>query len=860
MAADDSDAAARLIERLLADRDFRVAFRRDPAMTCRAAGLDELADEMAAGAGKAMHTLEMRESRSSVAGVMMAAAFEGIGLLGFAEHVVPRASAPGPVRDVLSRVNLPVVDQAPPGRGALAPTPEVPPGDVGAEKPAGDAGAHGGGGAPAPKPNAPGSGAPGLSPGVSGPLPAVPVTKASEEVPGAVPETGSDEGAPAAVSDTASDEVTPAAVPETGGRVSPVSSLLPIAPQDGLTAESIDYPRAAPLVPEGVPASPVEPQGGGAAAKATGPQAPVDPEQFGADGTGGTPSPEALALLDNDNVVLDAVGVADIKAGRIDPRVVAVLSKLSEEHEITVSSMCSDHSKFTSGGSISNHYHGRGMDIAAIDGMPVNPGNPLARKVATALSSLAPSYRPDEIGTPWPIAGPGYFTDAAHADHLHVAFKRPIDPSWKPPADVVGVGAPAATPVLGTTGGGTLSLPVAAEKDSSSAAKRTLSLSIAGADETAGKPPARTPVGASAGDALVAGDPPTAAAGARARGALAEAMKHKGTPYLWGGSTPQTGFDCSGLVQWAYAKQGIEIPRVTDQQILASNGTPVERRELAPGDLVFFRDETGYVYHVGISMGGDRFLHAPRTGDVVKESSLSEPYFAQRFTGARRFDSTPAGVSDARPVPEEVAAAGAALTRDAVAASTPGTMVFKALNKQEASYRSATVQFIRAVRREDPEAYGAMAASLDSAVVSGPDEYPGDGASKQELASWLAAQAQKAGLPPELPVMAALVESGLANLPGGHADSVGFFQMRVGIWNKGQYAGYPDRPELQIKWFIDHALAVKRARIAAGNADFGKDPSTWGTWIADVERPAAQYRGRYQPRLAQARALLGRRV
>jgi hypothetical protein len=57
-------------------------------------------------------------------------------------------------------------------------------------------------------------------------------------------------------------------------------------------------------------------------------------------------------------VVLDEVGIADVKAGRIDPRVIAVLTKLSQEHKITVSCMCSDHSKFTAGGSISNHYYG----------------------------------------------------------------------------------------------------------------------------------------------------------------------------------------------------------------------------------------------------------------------------------------------------------------------------------------------------------------------------------------------------------------------------------------------------------------------------------------------------------------------
>ena len=136
------------------------------------------------------------------------------------------------------------------------------------------------------------------------------------------------------------------------------------------------------------------------------------------------------------------------------------------------------------------------------------------------------------------------------------------------------------------------------------------------------------------------------------------------------------------------------------------------------------------------------------------------------------------------------------------------------------------------------------------------DDYPGNNASKDELAKWLAKQADKHGLPPELPVMASLVESGVKNLNYGDADSVGFFQMRVGIWNQGAYKGYPEHPELQAKWFIDQALAVKKKAIASGDADFGKDPSKWGEWIADIERPAEQYRGRYQLRLREARGLI----
>ena len=118
----------------------------------------------------------------------------------------------------------------------------------------------------------------------------------------------------------------------------------------------------------------------------------------------------------------------------------------------------------------------------------------------------------------------------------------------------------------------------------------------------------------------------------------------------------------------------------------------------------------------------------------------------------------------------------------------------------------------------------------------------------------MAGQAQKRGLPPQLPLMASLVESGMKNLNFGDADSVGFFQMRVGIWNQGAYAGYPDKPELQVKWFLDQAEAVKKQRLVAGKPI--DDPNSFGEWIADVERPAEQYRGRYQTKLAEANRLL----
>ena len=120
----------------------------------------------------------------------------------------------------------------------------------------------------------------------------------------------------------------------------------------------------------------------------------------------------------------------------------------------------------------------------------------------------------------------------------------------------------------------------------------------------------------------------------------------------------------------------------------------------------------------------------------------------------------------------------------------------------------------------------------------------------------MAARAKAAGIPPELPVMAALVESRLSNINFGDADSIGFFQMRTSIWDQGEYAGYGQDPEKQIKWFLDHAVHEKNKRVEDGYTNFLSDESKWGDWVADVERPAEQYRGRYQERLAEARALL----
>jgi len=94
------------------------------------------------------------------------------------------------------------------------------------------------------------------------------------------------------------------------------------------------------------------------------------------------------------------------------------------------------------------------------------------------------------------------------------------------------------------------------------------------------------------------------------------ALQHLGKPYVWGATGPNS-FDCSGLVCYVYAQIGVGLPRVTFDQVRC--GRAVAPSGLAPGDLVFFRHNN----HVGIYLGGGFFIHAPRTGDVVKITPLS---------------------------------------------------------------------------------------------------------------------------------------------------------------------------------------------------------------------------------------------
>ena len=126
---------------------------------------------------------------------------------------------------------------------------------------------------------------------------------------------------------------------------------------------------------------------------------------------------------------------------------------------------------------------------------------------------------------------------------------------------------------------------------------------------------------------------PTAGRTAAAYGITGTALSLRGAPYRNGGSDP-SGFDCSGFVQYVFGQNGVRVPRTVTDQFRA--GRDVDPPSLEPGDLVFFTTVTSGASHVGISIGGDEFVHAPSGYGEVRVERLSAPYWSTRFVGVKR--------------------------------------------------------------------------------------------------------------------------------------------------------------------------------------------------------------------------------
>jgi cell wall-associated NlpC family hydrolase len=137
------------------------------------------------------------------------------------------------------------------------------------------------------------------------------------------------------------------------------------------------------------------------------------------------------------------------------------------------------------------------------------------------------------------------------------------------------------------------------------------------ATPSAGALPGLTPLGRTLGDQ-----------------AVAIARAYVGTPYVWGGGSPDAGFDCSGLTQYVYGKLGIQLTHYAASQW--HEGRRLTAREVRPGDLVFFEPGFDGPGHVGIYIGGGKFIDAPHTGDVIRISSFAGSKWAALYVGAVR--------------------------------------------------------------------------------------------------------------------------------------------------------------------------------------------------------------------------------
>lgn len=126
-------------------------------------------------------------------------------------------------------------------------------------------------------------------------------------------------------------------------------------------------------------------------------------------------------------------------------------------------------------------------------------------------------------------------------------------------------------------------------------------------------------------------------AGSAAQDILTSALSLSGTPYKFGGNSPNTGFDCSGFVRYVFS-QAANLTLPHGARAISQLGKSIPLEQLQPGDLVFFNTLKQAFSHVGIYIGDGRFIHAPSTGGGVHIVDMNDDYWAKRFNGARRLD------------------------------------------------------------------------------------------------------------------------------------------------------------------------------------------------------------------------------
>ena len=465
-ADEQTEQLTQLIERLVVDPSFRAAFRRDPIEVCQAYGLDELAEEFRSQ-GNGIHTLELRESKSSLAGVVMAIAAEGVGL---AEVRGMLGHGPGHAAALKAL------------KGAGVKTPSG--GAAGLAKAAGlhgvpGAGAHGKALHAVLPHNAAGAGhrrsrcrwrrhpgCPGESRDARCAGGQCGASCAGRRRPrrrgcrrrgsrGAAPPAGAATpgGAAAAAPPDAAGSPSPAS-PAAAGAAAATAGPAPASPAAAGAAAAAA--GSAPSSGGGGVASAVgaaQPAGAGGASPAPSPvdaanagPAPATPAAAGAAAAaaampgGGSTAAAAAQLLASPNLSVPASARALLASGSADPRLLSVLSNAVSHHTIVLGDA----------ESVVDPVHAQAVDIVAVDGQPVGPANVAARDLITEIAALDPSVRPNEIGTPWPIESPGSSRTrrtpvgcTSHSCHRRTSSRAQVPCAWCAAASV---GPAAATP------------------------------------------------------------------------------------------------------------------------------------------------------------------------------------------------------------------------------------------------------------------------------------------------------------------------------------------------------------------------------------------------------------------------------
>ncbi|MEM5386146.1 C40 family peptidase [Paraburkholderia phymatum] len=201
-----------------------------------------------------------------------------------------------------------------------------------------------------------------------------------------------------------------------------------------------------------------------------------------------------------------------------------------------------------------------------------------------------------------------------------------------------------------------------------------------------------------------------------------QAMGLVGVPYRWGGNTPDSGFDCSGLVHYVVQRAAsVNLPRTTAD--MSSRGESVEPDEIAPGDLIFFNTTGRPHSHVGIYVGKLRFVNAPSTGGTVRLDYLTNPYWARRFDGIRRvapalskptttpFDAPSYQAS--APAPAAPAVATVAPSKPAVYDAASASREAASVNAAVNGYRQGSAYAAQSVQQPSVSASATAAASAD---------------------------------------------------------------------------------------------------------------------------------------------------